>query len=55
MATLSDLSIPHFPGNRRRRFPGKWGRVDSGGLVAASCSHRPGQGERTAFKTLVFV
>ena len=37
MATLSDPSFPHFPGNRRRRFPGKWGRVASGGTEAASC------------------
>ena len=36
-ATLSDLSFPHFRGNRRRRLPRKWGRVASGGLVAASC------------------
>ena len=37
MATLSYLSCPHFPGNRQRRFPGKWGRVEGGGLVAATC------------------
>ena len=37
MATLSDLSFPHFAGNRLRRFPAKWGRVASSGLVAASC------------------
>ena len=30
MATLNDLSFPHFPGNRG-------GRMASGGLVAASC------------------
>ena len=37
MATLSVLSFPHFRGNRLQRFPRKWGRVASGGLVAASC------------------
>ena len=37
MATLSYLSCPHFPGNRQRRFPGKWGRVEGGSLVAATC------------------
>ena len=37
MATLSDLLCPHFPGNRQRRFPGKWGRVEGGSLVAATC------------------
>ena len=37
MATLSNLSFPHFRGNRLRRFPRKWGRVASGDLVAASC------------------
>ena len=37
MATLSDLSFPHFHGNLLWRFPWKWGRVASGGLVAASC------------------
>ena len=37
MAALSYLSCPHFPGNRQRRFPGKWGRVEDGSLVAATC------------------
>ena len=37
MATLSYLSCPHFPGNRLWRFPGKWGRVEGGSLVAATC------------------
>ena len=37
MATLSYLSYPHFPGNRLWRFPGKWVRVEGGGLVAATC------------------
>ena len=40
MATLSDLS-----------FPRNWGRVASGGLVAATYIPRPGQGERTAFRS----
>ena len=37
MATLSYLSCPHFPGNRQRRFLGKWGQVEGGSLVAATC------------------
>ena len=37
MATLSDLSFSYFRRNRLRPFLRKWGRVASGGLVAASC------------------
>ena len=56
MATLSDLSFPHFPGNRLRRFPGKWGRVASGGLVAASCIPDRGKpGGRFYRQTVAFI
>ena len=37
MATLSDLSFPHFRANRRRRFTRKWGLVASGDLGAVIC------------------
>ena len=55
MATLSDLSFPHFHGNRLRRFPWKWGRVASGGLVATSCiPDRDEPGGRFYSQTVAF-
>ena len=51
-----ELTIsPHFSLKRQRRFQGKWGPVADGGLVATTCISEPGQGERTAYETLVFV
>ena len=55
MATLSDLSFPYFHGNRLWRFSWKWGRVASGGLVAASCiPERDEPGGRFYNQTVAF-
>ena len=45
---------PHFSLKRQGRFRVKWGPVDCS-LEATTCISKPGQGERLAYKTLVFV
>ena len=37
VATLSDLSLPHFPRNRLWRFREKWGSMAGDVLVAVTC------------------